>query len=125
LASQRPHRVGEQIHKEVSALLQKGLNDPRVGFLTITAVEMTSDLSLARIYFTVFGDENVRRETLKGLTHAVPYFRREIGRQLRLRHTPDLLFQFDKSLEQGNRIESLLREIRDERSDDSGHTDED
>jgi ribosome-binding factor A len=123
-SSQRTQRVGEQIHKEVSSLLQKGLNDPRIGFITITAVEMTSDLHLARIYFTAFGDEKVRSETLKGLNHAVPYFRREIGRQLRLRIVPELLFQIDTSIEQGNRIESILREIHDEQSDDSGHTEE-
>lgn len=125
MASQRSHRVGEQIHKEVSALLQNGLRDPRIGFVTITAVEMTPDLHLARIYFTVIGDEKVRRETEKGLLSSVPFIRRELGRRLRMRYTPDLLFQYDASIEQGNRIESLLREIHGDESDDLGNPEKD
>ncbi len=123
--SQRAHRVGEQIHKEVSALLQKGLKDPRIGFITVTGVEMTPDLHLARIFFTIIGDEAARRETEAGLRRAVPYLRREIGRSLRMRYIPDLLFQYDSSIEYGNRIESLLREIRHDVPDDSGHSEED
>ena len=123
--SQRAHRVGEQIHKELSALLQKGLNDPRIGFITLTGVEMTPDLHLARIFFTLIGDEAARRETEAGLRRAVPYLRREIGRSLRMRYIPDLIFQYDSSIEYGNRIESLLREIRQDGPDDSGHTEED
>lgn len=125
MASQRAQKVGEQIHKEISDLLQRGIRDPRIGFVTITAVEVPPDLHLARIFFSVIGDEKVRRDTEKGLNSAVPFLRRELGRRLRLRHTPDLLFQYDTSIEYGNRIESLLREIHVEDSDDRGHSDED
>ena len=112
MRSQRSQRVGEQIQKEISGLLLKGLKDPRVGFVTITEVKVTSDLGLARIYFTVMGEENVRRETTQGLTSASPYLRRELGKRLRLRHVPELTFEFDSALEYGNRIESLLQEIK-------------
>ena len=108
---QRSHRVGEQIQKEISALILKGLKDPRVGFVTITAVEVTRDLHYARIYFTVVGDERARRESERGLTSALPYLRREIGKRLRLRLVPELTFEYDTSLEYGNRIESLLRDL--------------
>lgn len=111
MESQRASRVGEQIHKEVSALLVRGLKDPRIGFVTITAVDVTADLHLARVYFTVIGDEKVRKETEKGLKSSVPFIRRELGRHLRMRYVPDLLFQYDSSLEYGNRIESLIQEI--------------
>lgn len=111
MESQRASRVGEQIHKEVSALLVRGLKDPRIGFVTITAVDVTPDLHLARVYFTVMGDEKVRKETEKGLKSSVPFIRRELGRHLRMRYVPDLLFQFDASLEYGNRIETLIQEI--------------
>lgn len=111
MESQRASRVGEQIHKEISALLVRGLKDPRIGFVTITAVDVTSDLHLARIYFTVMGDEGVRRETEKGLHSSVPFLRRELGRRLRMRYSPDLVFQYDTSLEYGNRIEALIKEI--------------
>lgn len=114
----RSSRVGELIHKEVSALLHKGLKDPRIGFVTITAVDVTPDLHLARVYFTVIGDEAARKNTEKGLASSVPYLRRELGKVLRMRYIPDLLFQYDTSLDYGSRIESLIREIHTDASDD-------
>ncbi|HKK00557.1 MAG TPA: 30S ribosome-binding factor RbfA [Desulfuromonadales bacterium] len=115
---QRAHRVGEQIQKEISALLVRGLKDPRIGFVTITAVEVTPDLHLARVYFTAMGDEAARKNSELGLKHSVPFLRRELGRRLRMRYVPDLLFVFDSSLEYGNRIESLLRDLKTGPDDD-------
>lgn len=120
----RSNRVAESIHKEVSSLLLKGLKDPRIGFVTITAVDVTPDLHLARIYYSVMGDEEARKNTQKGLNSSVPYIRRELGRRLRMRYTPDILFQYDSSLEYGNRIESLIREIHTETTDDQGDTED-
>jgi ribosome-binding factor A len=127
LEFQRSHRVGEAIHKEISALLLRGLKDPRIGFVTVTMVEVTSDLHLAKVYYTVMGDEAARRETEKGLKSSVPYLRRQLGQHLRLRYVPDLIFVFDSSLEYGNRIESLIRKIQDDslEADDSGDTGKD
>lgn len=122
MSGSRAQRVGELIHKEVSSLLIKGLKDPRIGFVTITGVEVTPDLHLARIYFTVVGDEDVRTRTTKGLESSVPFLRRELGRTLRMRYVPDLLFCYDTSLEYGNRIETLLRDIHDRDGDDSENT---
>ncbi|MEZ4599259.1 MAG: ribosome-binding factor A [Syntrophotaleaceae bacterium] len=119
---QRAHRVGELIHQEISSLLLKGLKDPRIGFVTITNVTVTPDLHLARVYFTAMGDEKERTNTEKGLQSAVPYLRRELGKRLRMRYVPDLVFHFDSSLEYGNRIESLLREIHQEDNRDPGDT---
>lgn len=117
---QRSHRVGDQIQKEISALLVKGLKDPRIGFVTITAVEVTPDLHLARVFFTVMGDEKARRESASGLKSSVPFIRRELGKRLRMRYTPDLLFQYDTSVDYGTRIDSLLQEIQTDDHDDSG-----
>jgi ribosome-binding factor A len=111
LSGQRAHRVGEQIHKEISALLLKGLKDPRIGFVTITGVEVTPDLHLARVFFTVMGDDAARQDSEKGLKSSVSYLRRELGRRLHMRYVPDILFQYDSSLDYGNRIESLIQEI--------------
>lgn len=122
---QRAQKVGEQIHKEISALLVRGLKDPRIGFVTITAVDVTPDLHLARIFFTVIGDERVRKETEAGLKSSAPYLRREIGKQLRMRYTPDLLFQYDASIDYGNRIESLLKGIQEKQADDRGDSQDD
>lgn len=120
----RANRVAESIHKEVSSLLLKGLKDPRIGFVTITAVDVTPDLHLARIYFSVMGDEEARKNTQKGLSSSIPYIRRELGRRLRMRYVPDILFQYDSSLEYGNRIESLIREIHSDTTDDQGDTED-
>jgi len=98
--------------------LIKGLKDPRVGFVTVTAVEVTPDLHLARVFFTVFGDDKQRKDSQQGLQSAVPFLRRELARRLRMRYMPDLLFQFDASLEYGNRIESLIRDIHESDSHD-------
>lgn len=117
---QRSHRVGDQIQKEISALLVKGLKDPRIGFVTITAVEVTPDLHLARVFFTVMGDEKARRESTSGLKSSVPFIRRELGKRLRMRYTPDLLFQYDTSVDYGTRIDNLLQEIQTDDHGDSG-----
>ena len=108
---QRSHRVGDLIQQEVSALLLRGLKDPRIGFVTLTAVEVTTDLRHARIYFTVLGDEKAREENSRGLNSAIPFIRRELGKHLRLRFVPELTFQYDTSLEYGNRIDALLRDL--------------
>lgn len=99
-------------------MLLKGLKDPRVGFVTITAVSVTPDMHLARVYYTVYGDDNQRKETQKGLQSAIPFFRRELGRRLRMRYVPDLVFEFDKALEYGNRIDSLLRQLNEDKPSD-------
>jgi ribosome-binding factor A len=110
-SSQRAQRVGELIQKEVSALLLRGLKDPRIGFVTITGVESAPDLHLARVYYTVIGDDAARRSTAAGLKNAVPFIRQQLGKQLQMKYIPDLIFQYDSSIDRGNRIDSLLREI--------------
>jgi ribosome-binding factor A len=116
--SQRAQRVGELIHKEISMLLVSGLKDPRVGFVTITGVEVTPDLHLARVYYSVIGNEQVRRDTEAGLKSSLTFIRQHLGSRLRMKYTPDLLFQYDESVEYGNRIESLLREVKQEDDND-------
>ncbi len=117
---QRSHRVGEAIHKEISALLVKGLKDPRIGFVTITAVEITGDLRHAKVFFTAFGEEAARRNSMKALQSSIPFLRRELGKALRLRLVPELQFVYDTSLDYGNRIETLLKEIHSEDGHGSG-----
>jgi ribosome-binding factor A len=106
------------MQKEISALLLKGLKDPRVGFVTITGVSVTPDMHLARVHYTVYGDDKQRADTQKGLKSAVPFLRRELSRRMRIRYVPDLIFEFDKALEYGNRIDSLLRQLKEDQSSD-------
>jgi ribosome-binding factor A len=121
--SKRSEKLAETIHATVSSLLSRGLNDPRIGFVTIIAVEVIDDLSLARIYFTVIGDDEAKKSSEAGLNSAKGFIRKELGRVLTIRHIPELIFKYDHSQEYGNRIDTILREIATEHDgDDSEHS---
>ncbi len=111
MSNVRVHRVGEQIKKEMVRILQRELKDPRIGFVTVTGVEMTGDLQQAKVYISVMGDEEQKMNTLEGLSRAKGFIRSEIGKVVKLRKTPELVFQFDESIEYGNKIEKLLQQI--------------
>ncbi|KIL50515.1 MULTISPECIES: 30S ribosome-binding factor RbfA [Jeotgalibacillus] len=110
--SLRSNRVGEQMKKELGDIIGRKIKDPRIGFVTVTDVEVTGDLQQATVYITVLGDEEQRENTLRGLAKAKGFIRSEIGQRIRLRKTPELLFEFDESIETGNRIESLIRDLK-------------
>ncbi len=110
MASRRQRRVAELLHHEISQLLQYRIRDPRLGFVTVTGVEVSADLAEAWVYVVVSDETEVKR-TLKGLASAASYLRRELGQNLILRQVPRLMFKRDTSLERGQRIEKLLDEI--------------
>ncbi|MGF2615692.1 30S ribosome-binding factor RbfA [Rossellomorea vietnamensis] len=112
--SHRSNRVGEQMKKELSDIIGRKIKDPRVGFVTVTDVEVSGDLQQAKVFITCLGDEEQRENTLKGLAKAKGFIRSEIGQRVRLRKTPELIFEFDESIDYGNRIESLLKKIQDD-----------
>jgi len=120
MSSQRPIRVGEQIRAELTELIAREVHDPGIGFLTLTRVDVTSDLQLARVYYTTMGAEHARRESGRALERARPFLRRQLGRRLRLRHVPDLQFFFDESIERHDRIERILQELQAERDAAAG-----
>lgn len=113
MAKIRVGRVAEQIKKELSLLLQNELKDPRIGFTTVTGVQLTNDLSQATIFVSVLGEDEQKEASLKALQQANGYIRSEIGQKIRLRHTPELIFKIDQSVEYGNRIESILKTLND------------
>lgn len=123
----RQGRMGEEIRKIISDLLFKGLKDPRLSaMISITAVEVTSDGSYATVYLSVLGmDPDAEKaaaqhqDTLDALNRAKGFIRKEIGRQIKLRHVPDLIFKIDKSLEYGRHIDELISTL------DIRHDDED
>ena len=126
MATRRSSRVGEQIKREISQLIARGLKDPRVGFVTITDVEVSPDLRLAKVYYSVLGDEAARKETAEGLKNSVPFLCHELGQRIRLRYTPKLVFIFDASLEYGAHMDELLRQIAAEKKEDeSGYSEGD
>ena len=115
----RSEKVAEAIHEMVSELLVKGLKDPRIGFVTVTGVKVTDDLHLATIYFTVIGSDAEKKDTEQGLNSARGYIRKELGKNLRMRYVPDIVFRYDASVDYGSRIESLLKEIATKEEDDA------
>ncbi|TCS82985.1 30S ribosome-binding factor RbfA [Tepidibacillus fermentans] len=112
----RVGRVGEQIKKEISQILQYDLKDPRIGFVTVTAVKVTGDLSQATVYISIMGDEDAIKSSLFALEKAKGYIRSEIGKRIRLRHTPELIFKLDESIAYGSKIEGLLRNLKGEQN---------
>ncbi|WP_445594025.1 30S ribosome-binding factor RbfA [Bacillus velezensis] len=109
--SMRANRVGEQMKKELGDIISRKLKDPRIGFLTVTDVRVSGDLQIAKVYISVLGGEKKKEEALKGLAKAKGFIRSEIGSRIRLRKTPELEFEFDESIEYGNRIETLIHEL--------------
>jgi len=111
MARIRASRVGEQVKKELSHVLQHEMKDPRIGFVTVTAVEMSGDLQQAKVFISVLGNEEQKDQTLLGLEKAKGFLRTEIRRRVQLRHTPELIFKFDESIEHGQYLSKLLEEV--------------
>jgi ribosome-binding factor A len=103
-------RVNEAVREVLSARIAEGLNDPRIGFVTLTSVDTSSDLRHARVYVSVLGSDAERAETMAGLASAHGLFQQAIGRELRMKRTPTLQFVFDESIDRGMRISELLDE---------------
>lgn len=119
----RPRRVGDQMRAVLAELLQNEVKDPGVGFVTVTEVRMSSDLQYATVFVSVMGDEAAEIQSLASLRRAAPFLRSEVGKRLRLRHTPEIRIQLDQTLAQSDRIEELLRE-NPPTSGDEEHDDE-
>ena len=111
----RPNRVSDQIREVVSELLTRGaVHDPGIGFITLTRVQVSSDLQMARVFYTSLGDAKARTETAKALTRATPFFRRALGDRMRLRRVPEVVFQFDEAIGHQDRVEQILRDLHEE-----------
>ena len=113
----RPERVGDQIRKELSELVARDLQDPGIGFVTITQVKMTPDLQTARVYYTIIGDAKARKDTARALGRASAFLRRQIARRVKLKNVPELAFFYDESIERQDRIEKILLDIQAERAE--------
>ena len=113
--SQRTDRLDSQIRAELAELLQREMKDPRVGFATITRVETARDLGTARVWVSIMGTPDERTRTMKALTDAAPWLRRQLGDRLTLRHVPQLVIRQDDSIEAGDRVLRLLRDLEEER----------
>ncbi len=95
--------------QEIADILMRKIKDPRIGFVTVTDVEVADDLRNAKVFVSVYGGD--KEDSLKGLKSAAPYIRSELGKRMRMRFMPELLFRFDGTVEQGAHIMELLRTI--------------
>src|SRR5215475_7445749 len=109
--SHRSQRLAEELKNEISAIIAQEIKDPRVGFATVTEVKVSPDLRHARVAVSVLGTPQERQETFEALVHATGYIRRLLGARVRLRHTPELSFAYDDSIERGERMMRLFEEI--------------
>ena len=110
--SKRAMRVADQIRMEVAEIIMRKTKDPRVSDVTVTDVELTNDLRLARVYVTTLQDGQAEADALEALAKASGVIRAELGRRLHLRYTPELIFQKDLSGPQGDRMRSLLEQVQ-------------
>jgi ribosome-binding factor A len=120
----RPDRVADQIRGELASLLAREVHDPGIGFVTLTRVQVSPDLQLARVFYTALGDEKTRAATGRALERAAPFLRRQIGARLRLKRTPELTFLYDESIAGQDRIEQILNELHQEDAGTRAATDD-
>ena len=125
--SRRVSRVAELIKREVSQMLLHDIKDDRVGagMVSVTEVDVSGDLQHAKIFVSIYGTEEARAETMAGLKSATGYVRSELGQRVRLRRTPEIVFQEDRSIERGDRVLSLLNQLNQSRQMDDAIATED
>jgi ribosome-binding factor A len=110
--SHRVERVAEQVREEVSQILSTEVADPGIGLVTVTRVKVTPDLSLARVYWTILGDDAERKKTQKALMRAAAYVRHLLSTRMSLRRSPEVTFTFDQAVADQNRVEEILFELK-------------
>ncbi|HHQ5137857.1 TPA: 30S ribosome-binding factor RbfA [Staphylococcus aureus] len=111
MSSMRAERVGEQMKKELMDIINNKVKDARVGFITITDVVLTNDLSQAKVFLTVLGNDKEVENTFKALDKAKGFIKSELGSRMRLRIMPELMYEYDQSIEYGNKIERMIQDL--------------
>jgi ribosome-binding factor A len=108
----RSDRVADVLQKEICEMLVKEVKDPHLGFITITGVEVSRDLKLAKIFYTLLGSPEQADESTRALRRITPFIRKQLGRKLHMRSIPDIIFMYDHSLEYGTKIDHILDSLR-------------
>lgn len=111
-ATRRTERLAGQIRDELATMIASELKDPRIGFVTVTRVDLAEDLTVARVKVGVLGGPPERDKTMSALRQAAGFMRRELGRRLRVRHSPELAFEYDRGLDATDRVARLLDQVK-------------
>lgn len=117
MPTQRQLRVGNLLQREISDIVLREMEDPDIGFATVTGVEVSVDLRHARVFISVLGDEAAKRDTMRAMIRGRKFIRGTLGRRLDLRRIPELQFRLDETAERAQRMAGLLRDLTDESSD--------
>lgn len=112
MANKRAIRVGELLKEEISQIVLREMKDPRIGFVSITDVEVSGDLRHAKVFISVYGSEKEKEETLKGLQEARGYVRKLIGDRIKIYHIPEIIFRYDDSIEKGVHISEIIKDLK-------------
>ena len=113
----RAERVAQMMQKELGTMIQRELKDPRIGFASVTRVEVSRDLSAAKVFIIVLGSAENAEDTMAGLEHAKGFLRGEVGRRLQLRHAPEINFRRDESIDRSMALQRLMRQLKEDRKD--------
>ena len=114
MAKNRSARVGELLKKEISQIILREMKDPRIGFVSVTDVEVTGDLRQAKVFVSVYGSDKEKEETMEGLDKATGFIRKLVGERVKIYHTPELLFRYDNSIEHGVHISKIIDDLKEQ-----------
>lgn len=120
MANYRSGRINEEMKKEVSNIIQNKIKDPRLSaMVSVTGVDVTKDLSYAKVYVSIFGSETSKEQSLEALKSSVGFIRKEVGKKVKLRCTPKIIIELDESIEKGMHIDKILDEIKENKRHDN------
>ncbi|MBC2578912.1 30S ribosome-binding factor RbfA [Clostridium sp. DJ247] len=120
MANFRGSRINEEVKKEVSNIIRNDIKDPRINaMISVTKVDVTRDLRYAKVYVSIFGEDEAKKSTLNALKSSSGFIRREVGHRINLRYTPEIIIELDNTIEQGMHIDALLEKIKEKEHHDN------
>ncbi|PUU93964.1 30S ribosome-binding factor RbfA [Halanaerobium sp.] len=112
MTNKRAIRVGELLKEEISQIVLREMKDPRIGFVSVTDVEVSGDLRHAKVFISVYGSDKEKEETLEGLHQAKGFVRKLVGERIKIHHTPEIIFRYDDSIENGVHISEIIKDLK-------------
>ncbi|ADQ14755.1 30S ribosome-binding factor RbfA [Halanaerobium hydrogeniformans] len=112
MTKKRAIRVGELLKEEISQIILREMKDPRIAFVSVTDVKVSGDLRHAKVFVSVFGTDKEKEETMEGLDKATGYIRKLVGERVKIHHTPEIIFRYDDSIEQGVHISKIINNLK-------------
>ncbi|MCC3143837.1 30S ribosome-binding factor RbfA [Halanaerobium sp. Z-7514] len=112
MTKKRAIRVGELLKEEISQIILREMKDPRIAFVSVTDVKVSGDLRHAKVFISVFGSDKEKEETMEGLERATGYIRKLVGERIKIHHTPEIIFRYDDSIEQGVHISEIINDLK-------------